>query len=218
MAGLTVSVVPSSEPITLTEAKSHLRITGSGDDTLITSLIKAARTYAEEYTHRALMTQTILLELDAFSDVNDPLWEGWKTGPYLNSYKNHIVLPRPPVQSVTSVITYDDADAATTLASSKYYVDSAGEPARVVLRTGETFPDALRVANAIRVTYVAGYASAGVVPDALKIGMLQHVTHLYEHRGDMYEAAASNPPQLKSMYSAYVVYSGSGSSSLLAVG
>ena len=104
------------------------------------------------------------------------------------------------------------------MASSRYYVDNVREPARVVLRQGETFPTALRVANAIKVVYVTGYTSAYTVPEPIRMGMLQHIAYLYEHRGDMYEAAAPLPPIIKTMYSPYVVMKGLGTSTLLAVG
>ena len=120
--------------------------------------------------------------------------------------------------SVTSVSTFDDSDTETTMAASKYYVDTAREPARVVLRQGETFPTALRVANAIKVVYVAGYSSQYSIPEPIRMGILQHIAHLYEHRGDMYEAQSAYPPMLRSLYAPYVIHKGLGTSSLLAVG
>lgn len=164
------------------------------------------------------MTQTLSMFVDAYDELADPLWEGTRTGPYLNYYKNYINLPRSPVQSVTAVSTFDDSDNETTMAASKYYVDNVREPARIVLRQGETFPTALRVANAIKVVYVTGYTSAYTVPEPIRMGMMQHIAYLYEHRGDMYEAAAPMPPIVKTMYAPYVVMKGLGTSTLLAVG
>tara|TARA_R100000655_G_scaffold77938_1_gene117273 strand:- start:11279 stop:11935 length:657 start_codon:yes stop_codon:yes gene_type:complete len=218
MAGLTVSVAPTAEPVTRAEAKTFLRIDHSNDDTLIDQLVQASREFVEEYTGRAIMSQTLVLTLDAFDELADPLWEGTKTGPYKNYYKNYVTLAKAPVRSVTTVKTYDDDDTATTMASTKYYVDITREPARVVLRTGETFPTALRVANAIEVTYVAGYASSGAVPQAIKTAILQYVSYLYEHRGDMYEAKASVPSSLGKILQPYVVFKGQGSSVYSAIG
>ena len=104
------------------------------------------------------------------------------------------------------------------MAASRYYVDNVREPARIVLRKGETFPTALRVANAIKILYVAGYTSAFTVPEPIRMGMLQHIAYLYEHRGDMYEASAPMPPMVKKLYAPYVIHKGIGSSSFLAVG
>ena len=218
MAGLETTVGPTQEPVTLQEVKEYLRIDDATDERVVRPFIETARRFCEEHTGRALMTQTLTLFLDAFEDIDDPLWEGMRTGPYLNYYKNYIVLPRSPVVSVSHIKTYDDADTATTFAASKYFLDNAREPARVVLRTGETFPTALRVANAIEIKYVTGYTSQYNIPEPIKLGIMQHIAYLYEHRGDMYDAKLPYPPMLRSLYAPYVIHRGLGSSSLMALG
>lgn len=218
MAGLVIHTEPASEPITLAEAKSYLRVDSSGDDALITSLIVSARKLCEEHMQRAIMSQTLQLFLDSTIDIDDPLWEGTRTGPYLNYYKNYIDLPMPVVSAVTHVKTYDDSDNATIFSDTRYYVDKARQPARVVLRTGESLPTALRVANAIEVQYVTGYASSNAVPEPIKVGIYQVLTYLYEHRGDMYEGKTSMPSTASKVLAPYVVYSGLGSSKLMSLG
>ena len=218
MSGLQISTAPTQEPLSLQEVKEYLRVEDSTDERILRPFIQTARNIAEEHTGRALMQQTHTLFVDAYDELADPLWEGFRTGPYLNYYKNHIVLPRAPVQSVSSVSTFNDEDTETTFAASRYYVDNVREPSRVVLRQGETFPTALRVANAIKVVYVAGYANAYAVPEPIRMGMLQHIAYLYEHRGDMYEAAAPMPPIVKKLYAPYVIHKGIGTSTLLATG
>ena len=218
MAGLVLHTAPASEPITLAEAKSYLRVDSSGDDALITSLIATARQLCEEHTQRAFMAQTYELFLDSIEDLEDILWEGMRTGPYINYYKNYIDLPMPPVVSVSHIKTYDDSDKATTFDSANYYLDNARQPARVVLRTGESFPTALRVANAIEVKYVTGYSSANAVPEPIKFAIYQVLTYLYEHRGDMYEGKTALPATATKILAPYVVYSGMGSSKLMSLG
>lgn len=217
MAGLKVTTEPTAEPLSLQEVKEYLRVDDSTDERVVQPLIIAARQFAEEHMNRALMQQTFTLSLDTVLDTESPLWEGMRTAPDINYHKNYVVLPKSPVISVTSVKTYDDSDTATTMAASKYYVDTAREPARVVLRTGETFPSALRVANAIEVVYVAGYTTAYTVPEPIRLGMLQHIAYMYEHRGDMYEAQGA-PTLMKSLYAPYVIHGGLGSSSLMSLG
>jgi len=217
MAGIKVTTEPTAEPLSLQEVKEYLRVDDATDERVVQPLIIAARQFAEEHMNRALMQQTFTLMLDAVIDQDQPLYEGMRTAPDLNYYKNYIVLPKSPVQSVTSVKTFDDSDTATTMASTKYYVDTQREPARIVLRTGETFPTALRVANAIEVIYVAGYTSAFTIPEPIRLGMLQHIAYMYEHRGDMYEAQGA-PTLMKSLYAPYVIHSGLGSSALMALG
>lgn len=218
MGGLTVATEPTQEPLSLQEVKQYLRIEDSTDERVIRPFIETARRFCEEHIGRALMSQTLHLFIDAYDDTNDPLWEGTRTGPYLNYYKNYITLPRPPVTSVTSVSTFDDSDNETTMAATRYYLDNVREPARVILRQGETFPTALRVGNAIKVVYVAGYANSFAVPEPIRMGLLQHIAYLYEHRGDMYDGPVQMPPMIKTLYHPYVVFGGLGSSKFLAVG
>jgi hypothetical protein len=220
MAGIKVHTGPAQEPLSLQEVKEYLRVEDSTDERNVRPLIEAARSIAEEHLNRTLMSTTYQLFLDSFDELEDPLWEGVRQGPYLNFYKNYIELPKSPVISVTHVKTYDDSDNETTMASSRYYVDNVREPARIVLRTGETFPTALRVANAIEVQFVAGYTSAYSIPEPIRIGMLQLIAHMYEHRGDMgnYLEARAVSPVIKKLWQPYVIHRGLGSSSLLAVG
>ena len=77
--GLQLVTPPAAEPVSLSEAKEHSRITGTDEDDLITTFIEAAREYCEEYQNRAYITQTWDLSLDEFPD-----------SPYS--------LPKPPLQ------------------------------------------------------------------------------------------------------------------------
>jgi hypothetical protein len=208
MAGLSVTTAPSATPITLAEAKSFLRIDTSDEDALINTLIGAARDFAEEYTGRTLINTTYKLSLDGFIEDQVPIKEGLYQAPYMNFYKRYIPLARPPLSSVTSVKTFTDDDTESTFASSKYYVDTQRNPGRIVLRDGETWPTDLRVANAIEITYVAGYGSAtSDVPQAIKVGMREHITYLYEHRGEVEPNLANFPILAKQLYQPYRVLS-----------
>ena len=218
MAGIQVTTAPTAQALSLQEVKEYLRLDDSADERIVRPFIEAVTNIAEEHMNRALMSQTFTMFLDGFNESYDPLWEGTRTGIDMNFYRNHLPLPKPPVTSVTSVSTFNDADTETTFAASKYYVDTVREPARVVLRTGEVWPTALRVANAIKVVYGAGYTNAYSVPEPIRMGMLQHIAYLYEHRGDMYEAVAPMPPMVKRLYQPYVVHSGFGTATLLAAG
>lgn len=155
---------PATEPVTLAEAKLHLRVDASDEDTLITSLISVARHECENRTGRALITQTWELTRDCFADEME--------------------LPQPPLQSVSSVKYFDTSEVEQTLASSVYRVDSYSQPGRVTLAYEETWPDiALEYPNAVAIRYVAGYgAAASSVPPPLKQWMLLHIGHWYANR------------------------------------
>ncbi len=156
---------PTEEPVTVGEAKLHARIDEDADNAAVMGFIKAARELAETYTRKAFVTQTWQMFLDDFPACSE------------------IELPRPPLSSVTHVKAYDDADAATVFASSNYFVDTATQPGRLVLRDAASWPDAERVANAVEVQFIAG-TTVDLVPQAIKQGIFNLVAWLYEHRGD----------------------------------
>lgn len=175
--GLVLATAPAVEPVTTTEAKSHLRVDYSDDDTLIGTLITAARQQVEQITRRALITQT---------------WDMWLPGFPGESY---IEIPLPPLQSITSITYYDDDDVAATFASTNYYVDAKSEPGRIVLRDDASWPStSLRGANGVCVKFIAGYGLAVAVPQGLKQAVLLAVGHFYEHR-----EAVSDERQLETL-------------------
>lgn len=207
MAGLKLITPPASEPVTAENAKSFLRVDSSADDSLITNLIKTARIFCEEYTGRALINQTYEFYIDSFSEIDTPLWEGIRIGADINLYKNYISLPRPPLYSVTSIYTYDDSDNGTLFPTASYYVDSVAQPGRIVLRNGQTWPSSLRTANAVKVTYVAGYGSSSTdVPESLITGIKEHISYLYENRGDD-QITRDIPVIAKQLYQPYRILS-----------
>lgn len=157
---LTLTTAPAQEPITLVEAKAHLRQEASDDDTLITSLITAARVHVEEYVGRALITQQWELGLDAFP--------------------TDIEMPLPRLQSVESV-KYLDADGnLQTLDSAKYRVDIASEPGGITPAYGESWPGTRAVTGAVTVAFTAGYGAAVGVPEPIKSAMKLHIEKHYD--------------------------------------
>ncbi|MBS0273737.1 MAG: phage head-tail connector protein [Proteobacteria bacterium] len=163
---LQLTTPPSAEPITLDQAKAHLRVDTTDDDALITSLIAAARARAEWNTGRAFVTQSWTLWLD-----------GWPC--------NGIVeIPLPPLQSVASVTAYAMDGTPIVLDASTYQFDSAASPARLALKPNASPPVNLRALNAIAIAFTAGYGAASDVPAPLQQAILQIAAVLYAHRGD----------------------------------
>ena len=162
MASLVEYTAPATEPLTISEVMDYCHV-DQVDDQLFTMLIKSARVAAEGRTRRALITQTLDLYLDQF-----PCWE--------------LKLPRPTVQSVTS-ITYTDTDGATqTLSASNYQVDITSAPARVAPSYGNVWPSARCQMNAVKVRYVTGYGAAVDVPSGIKNWMLLRIGTLWQNR------------------------------------
>ena len=85
---------PSTEPVTLSEAKAHLRLETTADDTFITTLIETARQICENFTKTAFMKQTFSVFMDAFP-------------------KSGIVkVPRLPFLTLLAINAYDADDVA----------------------------------------------------------------------------------------------------------
>jgi uncharacterized phiE125 gp8 family phage protein len=163
------TAAPAVEPVTLAEAKAHCRVDASADDTLIQNLVTTARELVEDYIDRALVTQRLVMKIDEFG--------------------SEIELPRPPMASsgtVTAVtITYTIADGSTTtLAASEYRVDRDAQPGRIRTLYNGSWPSGLLDANAVTVTWWAGYGAATDVPQRVKSAMLMTILELYEKRSD----------------------------------
>ena len=199
MAGLTITTAWSETAITLAEAKTHLRLSGNEDDTYLNALISTAQFNAEKYTGRAITNQTLKLSLDGLPYADDDKFypEGFFTAPDINRSLGYIVLPRPPLVSVSHFKSFDEDNTATTFATSNYHVDTSSEPGRLVLKRGKTFPSAsdLRTVNAYEITYVAGYGSSrDDVPTPIKQAIKLLVAHLYENREAVTKDSANAIP------------------------
>lgn len=156
---------PGSEPVTLAEAKAHLRVDLGDDDAMIARLIAAAREWVEAASGRALMTQSWRMTLDA--------WPGGETIP----------LVRPPVQAVAAVRVFDAAGAATLWASANYAMAFGAEPQRLV-RVASSWPAPGRARAGIEIDVTCGYGAAADVPASLRQAVLLKLAQLYERRGE----------------------------------
>lgn len=158
--GIRIVTPPATEPVTLAEAKLHLRVDGTDEDALITRLISAAREQAEQELDRSVAPQTLQLMLDAFP-------------------AGAIRLPRGPVISVTSLQYVDEAGVLQTVGGANYALDDAQIDAWLLPAYGFDWPATRDEANAVRVTYTAGWASC---PAAVQQWVLLAVGTLYASR------------------------------------
>ena len=186
MTSFSLLTPPAVEPVVLADAKAQARIDTTADDALVSTLIVAARQWAERYTGRAFITQSWQVGLDAGGLGTQAWWDGVREGPVTCMGAGaFVVLPRPPLISVVSITAFDDSDVGTVWPSGNYYVDNVREPGRVVLRTGAVWPLSTRRANGIVIQYTAGYGADGsAVPEAIKLAIKQLVAHWYENRGE----------------------------------
>ena len=159
----------STEPVTLTYAKLHLRVDITTDDDLITNLIVAAREYAEIFCARSFVQHTYRADLANFADLME--------------------LPLGPVQSVTSIKYYDTASPSVlqTLASSVYALNKD-----CITRTyGQTWPSIgwRNSSDAVQITYTTGYSdlsspedTVANTPQACIAAMLLLIGDLHENK------------------------------------
>lgn len=177
LQALALITPPAYLPVTLAEAKAHLRIDHSDEDALIRGLIGAATSHIQGrdgYTGQALVPQTWEYYLDQFP--TDPL--------------KAIAIPLPPLIAVES-IKYLDADGAEqTLATSVYAVNTATEPGAVSLKQDQSWPDTRSAWDAVRIRFQAGYLAFGDSPtsyagtpiEVMQSAILLVLADLYENR------------------------------------
>jgi uncharacterized phiE125 gp8 family phage protein len=178
--GLRLITPPASEPISLAEAKTHLRVIDSDQDSLISALITAARMNCENWTGRAFVDQEWELVLDGF-----PSTSLLTTG--TTDVKYAIRIPKPRLIEVTQ-FAYDDAAGDEQIMNvSDYYVDSVSEPGWVVPNGTSSWPSTIDAINSVRIRFRAGYLSTDSppvddVPDDVKAAIKLTLGSLFEHR------------------------------------
>lgn len=182
---LDLVTAPAIEPISVAEVKNAVRVDHSTDDTLIGYLITAARSNAEAFTRRAFITQTWKMFMDNFSGHT---YYYWDTSTHHRARMDSIEIPMSPLISVTHLKTYDDADVATTFATSNYFVSVKSgdfvQPGSLTLRESTIWPTVNRVKDGVEIQFVAGYGTnATDVPQQIRMAIQEEAAFLYNNRG-----------------------------------
>lgn len=181
------------EPVTLQEAKTHLRVTSTDDDAYITTLIAVARQSVEEQTRRAILSQTWVA---GFSSWPIALGRAEARG-FGRGDADGFELPRPKALSVESLVYFDQDDQEQTMDEADYTVDLEAFPAILRVKSAVQLPALSPNLNApIRITYVAGFGEdAAAVPAPIKHAILLLLSHLYEIRVIASEAPLTKVPR-----------------------
>jgi len=172
----------AEEPVSLAEAKRHLRVESADDDALIASLISAARQAAETLTGRQFVTARWKLVLDSFPG---PSLMGVPAGLPFSLPAHAILLPKCPVQSVFAIRYRDMSGTTQTMPRADYTADTACEPARVTPVFGSAWPVSLPQIGAVTLVFAAGYGDAASVPAGIKSWIKLRVGSLYAHREEV---------------------------------
>lgn len=155
-----------TEPVTLAEAKLHLRVDGTDEDALITAMIAAARETCEDRIEGTIPTTGWKLTLDAFPAV--------------------IKVPRGPLVSVQSVKYLDTTGVQQTLSPLDYLMDTVSTPGYIVPAYDKAWPETRDQINAVEVEYTAGGAAPA---HAITAWMLLAIGDMYANR----EASSERP-------------------------
>ena len=151
-----------TEPVTLAELKSHLRITHTRHDTMLTSLIVVARELVERDTWRSLVPISRTIKRRSFPCGDELLY-----------------LPSPPFRSLTSISYLDTAGESQTLTGCR--TDTLHEPGTIEPAHGLTWPSTRDDPSGVTIVFACGYTDADAVPTPLKQAILLLAAEAYEH-------------------------------------
>ena len=175
---------PVVEPVSLAEAKSHLRIDPDfdADDLYIMGLISAARYHVETVSDRTLIRSQWQIKLDAF-----PSWD--------------IELPRPPITTGDIVVTYIPSDGVySPVPFTDFRQDRDSTPAVIRPQWNRTWPPCRGAENDVTVTYWAGYGDSGrSVPPPARHAILLLVGGWYANRESIVQGALNPVPMAVDM-------------------
>ena len=158
------------EPISLDEAKAHLRLDTDDDDALVSSLITAARVHIEQVLGHITVEQTWVEVRDA--------WPAYGPG-----VGGEVRLSLGPVRNLLEIRVVDPSGSAASIPASDYFTDVVSVPARIGLTDGAVWPQPGRAMNGIEIEFTAGYGLAAEdVPQPLRQAVLLLVAHWYEQR------------------------------------
>lgn len=205
--GLSLVTPPVVEPVSVEQAKKHLRLDADfmDDDDYVKSLIMVARGITEGYIRRAIIKQKWCLTMDRF-----PTW-GDTDDPYFWLYRRGIIdLTVPPFMALDDFKWIDTNGAEKSLADAFptagmdptapldqwITVDAQDDSVRLEPLYGQFWPVTQFRIKSVKISYWAGYTDgvppngidpqdgdpAGKVPPEIKHAILMVVSNLYENR------------------------------------
>jgi uncharacterized phiE125 gp8 family phage protein len=177
----------TTEPVTLAEAKSQIVMDQTIDDVLITSKIKVARQWLEQYTGLAFGEKTIKVYYDSFdTDYSLPI------GPVIGELTTVTRLANGSTGQPTS----------TVLTTSDYWVSGLDYP---TLEFTKVWTSCGLSKVAYTVEYQAGYDDENPLPEPIKEAILKLTAELYRDRENTVSGTINTmlPYHVRSLVSPY---------------
>jgi hypothetical protein len=174
------------EPVTLAEAKAHLRLQIPDDDWEVARLIDQSRRTAETMLRKTLLTTVYDWYLDQFPASANGYYNRLirLMGPnpqWLPNGASILYVPNPPLVTVASIQYRTPTFEIVTVDPSIYYV-STGIGSRIQPYSGHVWPVVTALIDSVIVRYTAGYPTADSINSTVKGACLLMIGHWYEHR------------------------------------
>ncbi len=158
-------IIPATDlPVSVTQAKAHLKVTYNDEDSLIEGYLSAAIKRCEDYRQSQIMSAQY--ELYARS---------WPCSSIIN-------LQKSPVSVINSVKYYDEDNNLQTVSSSLYRLQDFRVPARIEFDSAFSMPDLHDREYPVIVNFQAGYLAASSVPATLTHAILLELGTYHEIR------------------------------------
>ena len=206
ITALQVTTPPGVQPVSLVEAKRHLRVSSSAENANIKDLVAAATAWAERETRRRFIEQVVTLSMDRFplsgesvitrGDVFENVFfmstSGMQRSLDSRARDRSIFLPGGNCTAVESIAYLDELGAPQTLTGptsaapgTDYQEDlTDDEGAYLAPPDDSQWPAVdLGVMNAVVITFTLGYSSSGAgVPEDIKQAIKFRIGDLFNHR------------------------------------
>lgn len=180
------------EPVDLETVKKALRFTSDSENDLILGWIEAARQHFEFQTGRQLLTAQREVILDGIPA------------------NRAIEIPRPPLQSVQSVVGVAEDGTETELDPDEYfvigsaldigspaatgYIDPHCPPGVVKINASSQWPTIVDPGY-LRIRYTAGYGDTiESIPQAVKAVLYYLIGHFHSHRNEVVDGQQYESP------------------------
>lgn len=182
-----VTTPPEVEPVAISELRQHCRIDHDSDDGLLALYLASARSLAEQFLARALVTQGLTWSMSVAAPPSSSLNISGlivvpDVGPWPGSRVRSLAFPRAPVQTVVGVMAgFQDGSTVALTEGVDFRADFVADPGHLTFTASALVQQAVNLS----VEFMAGYGDAGTdVPAEIRIAVMMWAAHLYEHRGD----------------------------------